>query len=496
VYWKLDNSTQFFRGAKTITLNEDSKVHVFCTWERSIQLIFSDQNGQVIKGIHAVLLNEDEVIFDENTTDTNGEVILNAPYNPRNPYTLKAYYRNFLVYEGGIKNTLRDIVVDFDIDLYDLTVEVKDKLNLLPGVHISPTLLCCELDSTLQITSEEIEPGIFFFEDIPSGNYNLQITYASFVDKEYLKVPVDGDFINMEFSATFDVTVDLFDLQGNSLIYEEVYFEIERAGKQVYDSDEPSFSLPPGSYTIRAYADGEFVGSKDVELTNNKNVNLVTTVQSITPTIIVVSALVFISILVVLTLMKRLDVESFLKLLAIVFIVIALVQPWWCFSGLSSSPIAERNTEMFVIPQVMIESTSYQGKTTFDVADMPELFVDVLGKIMLVAYAACIMLGVSFLLKKLGKKHYSIFLDVVGVILLIAIISMFYVGTSKLCEVSIGEVQGEGMIGVSLGSETVSMQSIWGFTTGFYLVIASMVLAMMPLFFEVKKYCMSIMQKR
>jgi len=117
---------------------------------------------------------------------------------------------------------------------------------------------------------------------------------------------------------------------------------------------------------------------------------------------------------------------------------------------------------------------------------MPQLFVDLLGKIVLVAYAACIMLGVSFLLKKLGKKNYSFFLDVIGIILLIVIISMFYVATSKICEASIGEVQGEGMIGVSLGSETASMQSSWGFTTGFYLVIASVVLAMTPLFFEVK----------
>ena len=487
VYWKLDNSTQFFRGAKTITLNEDSKVHVFCTWEREIQLCFSDQNGQVIDGIHTVLLNEDDVIYDENTTNNDGEVILKAPYNPRDPYILKAYYRDILVYTGEIKNILRDVIVDFDIDLYDLTVEVKDKLNLPPGVQISPMLLCCEIDSTLQITSEEIEPGIFFFEDIPAGDYKLQIIYAGFVDEKRLNVPDDGNLISMGFSANFDVTVDIFDLQGNSLTYKEVYFEIERAGKQVFDSDEPSFSLPPGSYTIRAYADGEFVGSKDVELTNNKNVNLVTTVQSITPTLIVVSALVFIGILVVLTLMKRLDVASFLKLLAIVLIIIALVQPWWILSGSSITPIAERNTQMFVVPQVMIESTSYHGETMFDVAEMPELFVDLLGKIMLVAYAVCIMLGVSFLLKKLRKKGYSLLSDVISIILLIAIISMFYVGTSKLCEVSIGDVQGDDVIGISVGHETINMQSSWGFSAGFYLVIASIILATMPLVFEVKK---------
>jgi len=487
VYWKLDNSTQFFRGAKTITLNEDSKVHVFCTWERSTQLIFSDQNGQAIGGIHTVLLNEDEVIFDENTTDTDGEVILNAPYNPRNPYILKAYYRGFLVYEGEIKNTLRDIVVDFDIHLYDLTVEVKDTLNLPPGVQISPTLLSSQLDSSLQITPENSGSGIFFFEDIPAGDYKLQITYAGFVDEEYLKIPEDGDRLSMVFSATFDVSVDLFDLQGNSLTYNKVSFEITRDEKQVYDSDEPLFSLPPGSYTIKVYSDGEFIGSKDIELTSNRNVKLVTTIQSIIPAFVVGLALVFIGILTVLLLIKRLDFTSFLKLLGITLLLIALVQPWWGLSGSSINPIAERNAQMFIVPQVMIESTCSMGETMFDVAEMPEPFVDMLGNILLLVYAACIMLGVSFLLKKLRKKRCSLLLDMISLILLIAIISMFYVGTSKLCEVSIGDVQGDGVIGISLGHETVSMQSCWGFSIGFYLVIASALLAMMPLFFEVKK---------
>jgi len=63
---------------------------------------------------------------------------------------------------------------------------------------------------------------------------------------------------------------------------------------------------------------------------------------------------------------------------------------------------------------------------------------------------------------------------------------MFYVGTSKLCEASIGDVQGEDIIRVSLDYEIISMQSSWGFSTGFYLVIASAILAMTLLFFEIK----------
>jgi hypothetical protein len=134
-----------------------------------------------------------------------------------------------------------------------------------------------------------------------------------------------------------------------------------------------------------------------------------------------------------------------------------------------------------------MEATSYDSKTTFDIAEMPEIFVDFLGKVVLVAYATCLLFGLSFISSKLGKKQYSFLLNLLGIILLIAIISMFYVGTSKVCEVSIGDVQGEGLLSISL-EETVLMQSSWGFASGFYLVIASAILTIIPLFSEVKNY--------
>jgi hypothetical protein len=97
------------------------------------------------------------------------------------------------------------------------------------------------------------------------------------------------------------------------------------------------FSLPPASYTIKAYTDGDLVGIKEVELTNSRNIKLVTTLSSILPTLIVGSAFVFIGVVVVLTFKRILSLNSLLKLLAIALIVIALVQPWWGLSGSSTS---------------------------------------------------------------------------------------------------------------------------------------------------------------
>ena len=174
---------------------------------------------------------------------------------------------------------------------------------------------------------------------------------------------------------------------------------------------------------------------------------------------------------------------DFLKTYGVLTVAaIALIQPWWELSGSSTDPIAERNTKMLMSPQVMIESIDYNDRTIVDIAEMPEIFVDLLGKIVLVVYAAFIVLALDFISTKLRKKHYSILFSLFGIILLISIIAMFYIGTSKLCGISIGDVQGEGMLDVSFDQGTVPMSSSWGFSSGFYLIVTSAILSFISFF--------------
>lgn len=485
-YWKLDNSTKFFNGAKTITLEKDEKVHIFCTWEWTVTVTFIDQNDLGIEGVTAVLLNKDDFIFDENKSNSNGEVVLKAPVNLRDPYTLKAFYKDFVVYEDILKKTLRKIDVNVGIELYDLTLEVTDEFNLPPGVELTPTLSRGETNSTGQSILEEIEPGIFFIKSIPAGNYKLQITYANFVDEKLLNLPEDGDFISMKFTAIFNLVIDLFDSRGSPILDEVINYKIVRDGNQVYESDDKTFALPPAQYTINAYNAGDLIGFREVDLTNDRTVKLVTTLASILPILIVGSTLIFIGAIMVLILIKRISIFSMLKLLALALIVLALIQPWWGLSASSYSPNAERDTRMFLSPEVMIESTTSNEKTVLDIAEMPEQFVDLLSKIVLAVYAAVILLGISFLSYRLRKKHYSILLNLVVLVMLIAIISTFYVGTSRLSEVSIGQVQGDGLLNLSIDGESLPMQANWGFDSGYYLVIVATISSLSALFSEIR----------
>jgi hypothetical protein len=99
------------------------------------------------------------------------------------------------------------------------------------------------------------------------------------------------------------------------------------------------------------------------------------------------------------------------------------------------------------------------------------------------------LISVSFISSKLGKRKYSFSLNFLSLILIIAIISLFFFGTSKLTEASIGKVQGDGIISISL-DETILMQSSWGFSSGFYLVIAAAILTILSLIIEFKNHFM------
>ncbi len=493
VFWKLGNSIKFFTGAKTVTINKYTRIHIFCSWERPIHATFIDQYGNGIEGVRAVLLNNKGEIFYENTTDETGSVVLKAPFSFGDPYLLKAFYKDLIVHEDQVRNSVVKLRLKLDLELYDFTVKVEDKFNLPPGVEITPTLSKTYDEEVVQLIPTEIERGLYLFEKIPSGDYKIQVSYANFIDEKNFNIPNNGDFVVIRFSAAFDLIIDLFDLQANPLLNSDINLRVYRDGNKILESDERVLSLPPAYYTINAYNNGNLVGFKDVDFTSNRNIKLITTLSSPIPVIILGSILVFLGITITLAVKKIIPIITLLKFLAISFLIIALIQPWWGLSGSSTQPISERNTLMFLNPQVMIESIFYNGRTSYDIAEMPELFVDFLGTILVVVYVVCTLLGLSFASKRFGKKHYSLLLNLLAIILIIGVLSTFYFGTSKVTEASIGNVMGEGLLSIEL-DETIYMYSHWGFSSGFYLAIIAAILVIITIVLEIKNFY--IMQRK
>jgi uncharacterized membrane protein YqjE len=135
--------------------------------------------------------------------------------------------------------------------------------------------------------------------------------------------------------------------------------------KIVETTYEKTISLPPAKYTINAYIKNENIGEKQVELTNDKHLTFVTTVDSLFPVVLSLLFYVLFGFLVVLTLLKKFSLSSLLKSLAILFIILSLFQPWWMLISSSAIPPAEKTTTMYVNPGVMIKTTKYFSLLSF-----------------------------------------------------------------------------------------------------------------------------------
>jgi hypothetical protein len=493
VYLKRGNATKVFTGSTILRLDKNTKVIVFCTWERTIKFTFLDQHGRGIQGIHGWLMNKDGVIYDENITQKNGELIVKAPYNMRDPYMLRAEYKDFIIYDKELQKTIKKLNEQVNLELYNISVIVTDTLDFPPGVEITPLLVTSKDNRTIQLTSLGNGKGIFSFEGVPRGDYSLQISYGDFIDDIHVTVPDARKSIRMNFSAIYDLTIDLFDSKGNPLTDNNIEFVISRDNQTVEKTNEKTVSLPPAKYAINAYIKDELIGEKQVELTNDKQLTFVTTVDSLLPAVLSLLLCVLFGFFVVLTLLKKFSLSSLLKSLTILFVILSFFQPWWLFTGSSTIPPAEKITAMYVNPGVMIETINYYGETSFNIAEMPDMFLMFLGAIVPLASLACLSLGLGVLLKRTKKKQYALLLSITGVVLLCILLSTFYFGTTKLAETSVGAVQGESVLAISIESEEIIMQSSWGFSTGFYFVFIAVVVAIIALLLDIR---IKFMQKK
>lgn len=488
VYWKRGNTTKIFTGATTLDLGGDTKVQVFCTWQRIIKIKFNDQHEKGISGVYIQLMNNNGVILDENITQSSGEVILRAPYNPKDPYTVKADYMDFIVYNSQLKKTLRKLDMQVSINLYNLTVEVADMLHLPPGVDVIPTLFTIKENRTIQLTPEDYGNGLYVFPAIPAGDYTVQLIYGDTVDQLSVTIPgSDNNIVHMNFTTVYSLTIDLYDSMGNTIDQNGISFKVFRDEQLVFNTNQSQFSLPPAEYVVKAYNVGTLIGTKELTLTNDRHLTFVTSLSSSLPIIAMIALFLFLVILLVLTLVKKFSISSFIKCFAIVLLVLALFQPWWGFSGSSTAPVIQRNTALYINPGVMIESTTSNGTTSLNLADLPDVFISFLGLIVPVIVLTCGVLGSSVILKKFKKRNYSFLLSLVSVVLFVILLSAFFIGIQKLCETSIGPVQGQGTITVTIEGTEIPMQSSWGFGIGYYFIVFATIFAILAAILDFRR---------
>ena len=489
IYRKFFNQNKKIIAIEPVTITGDKEIDVICSWQKNIIIIAKDQDKKRIENIYLNIYKGNKVII-TNITKYDSDTQIYFPFSTDH-YLIKAYYKGFIIYNGSIPK--REKNIEINLHLYDLKVYIIDKLGLNPDVEIKPLLTSSDMDDPIDIVPNENNSGIFIFKNLPSAAYRLQISYGRFYDYIDIKIPNNIDHININFSATFNLGVKLFDINGNSIQDKKLKLDIKRNGNTIFESVSPNeiFSLPPGRYTFYVYSDNNLIGIKTLELTNDKDVNIVTDLKPILPIIITGFVIIFIIEILVLYIFKKISLNTFLKLFALSLVIISIFQPWWSLSGISKDTTITRTTDMFIIPQTMIESITYQDQTYRDIATLPEMFTNFVGVLLIVIISGIVLLCCSFIPNIILKRRFFFALISISIIFVIIVALAFSFGMSKITELSLGGLFGEATLDVVLpNGENVYMQSSWGLGIGFYLSAISAVILISAGFIDFfkKKY--------
>jgi hypothetical protein len=494
IFRKIGNNYKKYVGVGHVKLTEDLDLHIYCTWEKTIDITTHDQYNNKLNDIELIILKNNISIY-KNVINKSGFITIKvpfnifdsysikglknfsfrAPFNFSNSYVLKGFYKGFLIYNKEV--SMFQKTVDINLDLYDLSVEVRDGLGFFPGVDVRPFLSSPKMYYNNQINPDDYNDELFLFNNLPASDYILTISYGGFSDEKKITIPESGDKTNIKFTAEFNLKTDILNSRGESINYNEIQMKILRRGKKVYQYVSPlnNISLPPGNYKIQVYLnEEELIGSKSIELTSNRYLKIVTLIDSLSPKIVIGLVLIFMIEIIILFIFKKISLNSFLKMISMSLILISIFLPWWTLNAVNDEIPIEKTSSMFIFPQTMIDSILYKDNVFLDLATIPEVFTDFVGILLLIIFSGFILIGISFIPNIVLRRRFSLILISASILFLILVALAFSFGMSTICELSLGDLQGSGQIEVVIPHEdTFILDSNWGLGFGFYLCIFS-----------------------
>jgi len=212
-----------FVGEKFIKLDDDEKLHIWCTFEGKLSIITD-------RGVEAMLLDGSEIVS-KNVSD--GHIILKAP--------LFKTYKLLLIYKGFILEEREVFIPSFPLKInfkfYDFEIHVFDSLNFP-----------CEENLSVSITGKgntlygKKDGYKYLFNGIPEGDYMLTITHKNFSLIKDIHIPSSP--LRIVYPITYRVKVNVFDSRG---IKTDAKIRFERNGKE-FKGD-----IPPGKYNVNIY---------------------------------------------------------------------------------------------------------------------------------------------------------------------------------------------------------------------------------------------------
>ncbi len=408
-------------------------------------------------------------------------------------YFLKINYELFEIME---KINIPDLSL-FEIKLYDLKAFIKDDWNLPPEAPLDVSLTSEDFEKTVVLNAKKLSSEEYLFSNIYPGNYTIKVSYKSYKREESIKIPYRGDGeTQIVFSALFNITTKVLNARGDPLKDSKVLFT--RGEKEIEgisnDDGNVLFSIPPGSYNSQIYSNGELIAQRRVDVFYDKDYSIVTTNEPIIPFIVIALAILFLAFAVVFAYKKK-NILLFLKILAIVLAVIAIVSPWWTMQGNTSDPHLETSTKLFMMPTEMTTLTSNNNLTAGEASILDEKYTFVVDLLPLSIIAGILCLLVPIILKRYIKGKLSFLILLLVLIIFIGTIVIFSYATSEMANATVGSLYGSGNLDISIPGENnyEVMSCSWGPDLSFYLFLSSIIILIIVLWLNIKNrdYLMS-----
>ncbi|MFO8132984.1 MAG: carboxypeptidase-like regulatory domain-containing protein, partial [Thermoplasmatota archaeon] len=440
---------QRYIGARPVTISGDTTARILCRLEGSLAVAMHDQDGRGIPDVDVSLLSSGATIA-ANTTGSDGGARLTAPMPAS--YILQARYKGFILHQQELRLPHRGGITAA-AELHDLDVIVTDGLGMAPGVTLQPVLTSSQMDTPVLLQADSGGSGRYRYEKLPAGPYTLRIRYKSYTLEQAIEIPARA--VHVTFPAAYPLHVTCRDSRG---LPRDCGIQITRQGKSI-EAD----MLPPGRYHVTATSRGDVIGERDIYVTGDTSIIMVTDRQPLYP--LLGTAAVILAAGVLLYLMRRwLTMQHVLLVAAIALLLIAPLHAWWQLDGSQGATTVE--THVYLLPAGMVTVGHAPGYTGGSVADLPGLFYT-----MGTAVAGLVVLAAGLLAAY--WLYRRAWLPLLAAIAAVAAVATFTLGMSLASEVIAGELWGSGTVAISLpgldGGGSVDAR--WSPAIGFWLAV-------------------------
>jgi len=262
-----------FIGFAVVNLSNDVVVHIDCKTQGKINQSFTDQKENPIKEVETRVFYDNKIIH-KATCNSQGESIIGLPVGFNEKYTLKSFYKGFLINDEEISlnlfNNFFPLKKTLKLDVYDLEVKIDNSSGNVPEFDIKMSLTSKNMKELFVIKPDRIENGVFHFENLIPSEYNLTIEYDSIKVTENVNISQDKK-ISVKLS---DLIVSLTDLWGFKPENNETLVFVKNSdfdnpvtiyAKKVSTAEYKLSDLYPGNYSL-------FVTYRSTVLKQNINI--------------------------------------------------------------------------------------------------------------------------------------------------------------------------------------------------------------------------------